>query len=71
MASLGSEMPRAIQRANEVRAQMVSVRGMPNVIVEPQIAMIDLHIAAAVDALASGDLLSILSAYENVKDYRP
>lgn len=71
MSSVGEEMPKAIERAQAVRDQFIELRGMPNVLVEPQIAIITHEINMAVRALASGDVLAILQAYEAIKDYRP
>jgi hypothetical protein len=46
-------------------------RLMPNVMVEPQIALITHEINQAVEAQASGDVVAMLRAYEAIKDYRP
>lgn len=64
-------MPAAIKRAREVRDQMIELRGMSNVMVEPQITMMGAEIDEAVDALSSGDVVRILAAYETIKDYQP
>ena len=71
MSSLGEEMPAAIKRAREVRDQLIQCRGMANVIVEPQIMMLTHEIDQAIEALASGDVIAMLRAYEPIKDYRP
>lgn len=71
MTSLGEEMPKAIKRAQEVRDQFIELRGMKNVIVEPQIALITWEINNAIGALASGDVVAILRAYAAIKDYEP
>lgn len=69
MTSLAEEMPKAIERAQKVRDEFISLRGMPNVMVEPQIAIITHQINQAVQALASGDVIAIMRAYESIKDY--
>jgi hypothetical protein len=71
MESLGTEMPEAIKRAMAVRDQFIEMRRIPNVMVEPQIALITHEINQAVEAQASGDVLAMLRAYEAIKDYRP
>ena len=71
--SLGEEMPLAIKRAMAVRDQYIEMRGMnlPNVIIEPQIALITAEIDAAVAATSGGNVVAMLRAYEAIKDYRP
>lgn len=69
MTSLGAEMPKAIERAQKVRDEFISLRGIPNIIVEPQIAILTHQINLAIQALASGDVIAMLRAYEQIKDY--
>jgi hypothetical protein len=69
MASLGHEMPEAIKRAIAVRDQLISLRGMPNTMVEPQIMIITAEINRAIDASASGEVVAMLQAYEAIKGY--
>jgi hypothetical protein len=71
MTSLGIELPAAIKRARLVRDQFIEMRGLRNVLVEPQIAMIGAEIDVAVSAMGSGDVIEMLRAYEAIKDYRP
>lgn len=71
MSSLGIEMPAAIKRAREVRDQFIEMRGMPQVIVEPQIALLTHKIDRAIEATANGDVVAMLRAYEAIKDYQP
>lgn len=71
MSNLGIEMPIAIKRAMAVRDQFIELRGNPNTIVEPQIRMISAEINRAIEAQASGDVIAMLLAYEDIKDYRP
>ena len=71
MTSLAEEMPKAIERAQRVRDQLIELRGMPNVMVEPQIAIISHEINQAIQALTSGDVIAILRAYESIKEYKP
>ena len=71
MSSLGEEMPLAIKRAQQVRDQFIELRGMPNVMVGAQIAILSHEINAAIDAQSSGDVIAILRAYEAIKDYKP
>lgn len=71
MSSLGTEMPIAIKRAIAVRDQFIELRGIPNTMVEPQIAIITHEINLAIEALASDDVIAILRAYAAIKDYQP
>ena len=71
MTSVGEEMPKAIKRAQQVRDQFIELRGLPNVMVEPQIMMITAEIDAAVDALVSGDAVAIIRAYAAIRGYQP
>lgn len=71
MSSLATEMPLAIKRARAVLDQMLEIRGTRGVMVEPQIAIINAEIDEAVAALASGDVIAMLMAYQAIKDYQP
>lgn len=71
VSTLGDEMPSAIKRAMAVRDQFIELRGMPNVMVEPQIALITHEINDAIGAAASGDVVAMMRAYEAIRDYRP
>jgi hypothetical protein len=42
---------------------------MPNVIVEPQIMMMRASLDAAAKAMAEGDVVAMLRAYEDLKEY--
>jgi hypothetical protein len=42
---------------------------MPNVIVEPQIAMMEGAIQTAIAASAGGDVIAMLRAYETLKGF--
>lgn len=68
--TLGDALPREIARVrDDVLAQFISLRGMPNVIVEPQITMIRAELDRATKALAEGDILEMMRAYESLKGY--
>lgn len=54
--TLADALPKEITRAREILDQYKSLRGMPNVIVEPQILMMEMEIQAAIRACAQGDL---------------
>lgn len=73
MSSLAEELPLAINRAREVQQQLKDIKAMPDmgrIIVDPQINMLEHEIQTAINALASGDVLSMLRAYEEIKDYK-
>lgn len=69
MNSLAEQLPAEINRVREIQDQFKGLRGMKNVIVEPQIAMIEQAISAAISASASGDVIAMLRAYETLKGY--
>jgi hypothetical protein len=69
MSSLAVELPAEINRVREVQDQFKELRGMPNVMVEPQIAMMERDISAAIAASASGDVVAMLRAYEALKGW--
>lgn len=48
----------------------VIAHGYPNVIVEPQIAMMSASISKAIRASAEGDVVEMLRAYEELKDWK-
>jgi hypothetical protein len=54
---------------DEVLPQYIALRGMPNVIVEPQIMMMRASLDAAAKAMAEGDVVAMLRAYEDLKEY--
>ena len=69
MDSLATELPREINRVREVQDSFKELRGMRNVIVEPQIAMMEADLQAAIAASASGDVIAMLRAYEALKGW--
>lgn len=74
MSSLAEELPAAINRARQVQDQFKKIKTMPGmekVTVDPQINLLEHEIQEGVAALASGDVVRMLRAYEAVKDYRP
>lgn len=70
MSSLGEELPNEINRVRAIQDTFKALRGMPNVIVEPQIAMMEHDIQAAIKASASGDVIACLRAYEALKGWQ-
>lgn len=46
------------------------MRSMRNVIVEPQISMMERDIQAGISASASGDVVAMLRAYEELKGWK-
>ena len=68
--TLGDALPREMARVrDEVLPQFLGLRGMPNVVVEPQIAMIRAELDSAARALAEGDVIAMLRCYESLKGY--
>ena len=69
MKTLADALPDEIMRVLEVRDLYISLRGMPNVMVEPAIALMTADIERAVRALFSGDVVEMLRVYESLKGY--
>ena len=69
MGSLAEELPKEINRVRGVQDQFKALRGMPNVVVEPQILMMESEIQAAIKATAEGDVVAMLQCYEALKGY--
>ena len=69
MSSLGIELPNQIARVRALRDEYITLRGMPNVIVEPQIANMEAEIDRATRAHGGGDVIAMLRAYESLKGY--
>ncbi len=70
MSSLAFELPAEINRVRRVQDEFKQLRGMPNVMVEPQIAMMERDIQAAISASASGDVIAMLRSYEALKGWQ-
>lgn len=71
MSSLATALPEEIDRVRKIQDEFKSLRGMPNVIVEPQIAFMEMDIKHAIQALATGSVVEVdmLRAYEKLKGY--
>lgn len=69
MSSLATELPAQINRVRQIQDEFKSLRGMPNVVVEPQIAMMEGAIVLAISALGSGDVIAMMRSYEMLKGY--
>jgi hypothetical protein len=68
--TLAEALPREIDRIREdVLPAYESLRGMPNVIVEPQIAMMKHGVSEAIKACANGDTVAMLRWHEELKGW--
>jgi hypothetical protein len=67
--SLADALPREITRVRNIQDQFKTLRGTPNVIVEPQIAMMETSIQAAIKAVAAGDVVEMLRCHEDLKSW--
>lgn len=65
--TLADALPREINRVREIQDQFKSLRGMPNTIVEPQIAIMEGALRRAIAASTSGDVIEMMRAYEALK----
>ena len=57
MSSLATALPEEINRVRAVQETYKSLRGQPGVMVEPQIAMMELAITTAIAAAAAGNVI--------------
>lgn len=69
MTSLAEALPAEINRVRAVQDTYKELRGMPNVIVEPQIAMMEASIQSGITASATGDVVAMLRAFEELKGW--
>ena len=67
--TLGEALPREITRVRGVQDTYKQLRQFPNVICEPQIAMMEKDIQDAVKALANQDIVEMLRAHEALKQW--
>lgn len=67
--TLADALPHEINRVRELQDQMKSLRGMPNVIVEPQIAMMEAELQEAIRACTEGDTVAMVRIYSTLKEY--
>jgi len=69
MKTVGDDFPEQQRRVREdILPRYESLRGMPQVIVEPTIYLIKQSLKRAEEAAISGDLVAILSAYNDLKE---
>lgn len=67
--TLADALPAEITRVRGIQDQFKELRGMPNVIVEPQIMMMEAEIQAAIKASADGDVVEMLRCYNSLREY--
>lgn len=69
MSNLAEALPAEINRVRAVQDTYKELRSLPNVIVEPQIAMMEACIQAGIKASASGEVIAMIRAYEDLKGW--
>lgn len=70
ISTLADALPREMARVrDEIMPQYLALRGMPNVIVEPQLAMMRASLDAAAKAMAAGDVVAMMRCYQDLKGY--
>ncbi len=69
MASLAYALPAEIERVIALRSKYEALRSLPNVLVEPQIAMMSDLISRALRVSASGDVIEMIRVYEELKGW--
>lgn len=68
--TLADALPREINRVRDIQDMFKSLRNFPGIIVEPQIAMMEADIQAAMSSMANGDVVEMLRAYAKLKDWK-
>lgn len=68
--NLAESLPLEIARVRDIQDHFKELRRMPNVIVEPQIMMMEHAIQSATKACAAGDVVEMLRWHEHLKDYK-
>jgi hypothetical protein len=69
MGTLATALPNEINRVRELQDEYKSMRGMPNVMVEPAITMMENSIRDAIAATTGGDVVNMLRCYEDLKGF--
>lgn len=67
--SLAEGLPLEIERVRQLQKRYELLRGIPQAMVEPQIAMMDASLTAALRAAASGDAAEMLRCYQDLRGY--
>jgi hypothetical protein len=67
--TLAESLPKEINRVRQLQDEYKSLRGLPNVIVEPQIAMMEADLRAAIEASAKGDTVAMLRAHAALTEW--
>jgi hypothetical protein len=67
--SLAEALPREINRVRSLQDRFKELRGTPNVIVEPQIEIMEIEIKQAIKACAEGDVVAMIASYQTLKEY--
>ena len=68
--TLGEALPREMARVrDEVMPAYIELRGTPGVNVEPTLYLMRNDLDAAAKAMAEGDVVAMLRAYEALKGY--
>lgn len=68
-SNLAEALPAEIKRVRDLQDVYKSMRGMPQVMVEPAIMMMEQAIQEGVSAAASGDVIRMLRAYNDLKGF--
>ena len=63
------KLAREIVRVTSLRSHFEALRSMPNVVVEPQIAMMNASIEKACLASGSNDVLQVLASLHDLSEY--
>jgi hypothetical protein len=67
--TLADALPNEIARVRSIQDHYKELRRLPNVIVEPQIAMMEHAIQSATRACAAGDVVEMIRWHQELKEY--
>ena len=67
--TLADALPKEITRVRKLQDEFKALRGLENTIVEPQIMIMEHEIQAAINALASGDVVEMIRCHKALKEY--
>ena len=67
--TLADALPKEITRVRKLQDGYNALRGLPDIIIEPQVMIMEYEIQAAINALASGDVVEMIRCHKALKEY--
>jgi hypothetical protein len=69
LTNLAEALPYEIDRVRKLQDEYKSLRGLTRVIIEPQIAMMEAEIQAAIKACAEGDVVEMVRSCQSLREW--